>query len=145
MTQIASSGGDLSGSSDLYVPTFFKEITVRHGLLNTPGAELRVLATRHRPFGDFDSDAHASFVVLDAKDEDKILIQGRDFVASRLPNQSSDGTLIGERGLCYQVHLEPCVDLMTPEQYAAIFINGSDESNIIRQTLDLERAMFYHL
>ena len=145
VTQIASLGGDLSGLLDLYVPTFFKEITVRHGLLNTPGAELRVLATKHRPFGDFDSDVHASFLVLDAKDEDKILIQGRDFVASRLPNQTSDGALVGGRGLCYQVHLEPCVDLMTPEQYAATFTKGSDESNTTRQTLDLERAMFYHL
>ena len=144
VTQIASSGGDLSGS-DLYVPTFFKEVTVCHWLINTPGAELRVLATRHRPFSEFDSDAHASFLVLDANDEDKILIQGRGFVASRLPNQSTDGALIGERGLCYQMQLEPCVDLMTPGQYAVTFTKGSDESSTTRQTLDLERAMFYYL
>ena len=145
VTQIASSGGDFSGSSDLYVPTFFREIAVRHGLVNTPGAKLRVLATRHRPFSYFDSDVHASFLVLDAKDEDKILVQGRGFVASRLPNQSTDGTLTGERGLCYQVHLEPCIDLMTPEQYAVTFSKVSDESNTTRQTFDLERATFYHL
>ena len=141
---IASTGGDFSGS-DLHVPTFFKEITVCHGLTDTPGTELRVLATRHRPFSDSDTDLHGSFVVVDAKDEDKILIQGRGFVASRLPNQATGKALIEERGLCYQVQCEPCLDLMTREQYTSIFTKHSDMSNITKQCLDLERAAFYYL
>ena len=145
VTTIASSGGDFSGS-DLHVPTFFKEVTVSHGLINTPGAELRVFATRHRPFSDFDTDMHASFLVTDAKSEDKILIQGRGFVSSPLPpNQSNDGASIGERGLCYQVHLEPCLDLMTREQYAGTFTKDSNKSKVTTQILDLERAAFYHV
>lgn len=132
VTTIASSGGDFS--SDLHVPTFFKEVTVSDGLINTPGAELRVFATRHRPFSDFDTDLHASFLVTDAKNEDKILIQGRGFVSSPLPpNQSTDGASIGERGLCYQIHLEQCLDLMTREQYAGTFTKGSDGSKVSRQ------------
>ena len=141
---IASSGGDFSGS-DLHVPTFFNEITVSHGSMNIPGAELRVFATRHRLFSDFDTDVRASFVVVDAKNEDKILIQGRGFVASRLPNQSTDGAHIGERGLCYQTHVEPCLDLMTRNQYAGTFTKDFDDSKATKQMLDLERAAFYHL
>ena len=145
VTTIASSRGDFSGS-DLHVPTFFKEVTVSHGLMNTPGAELRVFATRHRPFSDFGTDLHESFLVTDAINEDKILIQGRGFVSSPLPpNQSTDGASIGERGLCYQMHLEPCLDLMTREQYADTFTKGSDGSKVTRQVLELERAAFYHL
>lgn len=141
---IASTGGNFSGS-DLHVPTFFKEIIVCHGLTGTPGTELRVLATRHRPFSDSDTDLHGSFVVVDAKDEDKILIQGRGFVACRLPNQATDDHLTGERGLCYQVQCEPCLDLMTREQYTSTFTKHSDMSNVTRQILDLERAAFYYL
>lgn len=142
--EIADSGGDFSGS-DLHVPTFFKEITIRHGLKTTPGTELRVLATRHRPFSDSDTDLHASFVVVDAEDEDRVLIQCRGFVGSQLPNQGTDNALTAERGLCFQVHWEPCLDLMTREQYAGAFTKSSNLSNVISQLLDLERAAFYYL
>ena len=142
--QIASSGGDFSGS-DLHVPVLFKEVTVSHGFMNMPGAELRVFATKHRPFSDFDADVHASFIVIDANKEDRVLIRGRGFVASPLPNQSTDGAFVGERGLCYQTHLEPCLDLMTREQYASTFTKDYDELKAARQILDIERATFYHL
>ena len=141
---IASTGGDFSGS-DLHVPTFFKEITVCHGLRDIPGTELRVLATRHRPFSDCDTDMHASFIVVDAKKEENILIQGQGFVASWLPNQATDEALTGERRFSYQVQCEPCLDLMTREQYASTFTKQSDTSNVMRQLLDLERATFYYL
>lgn len=141
---IASTGGDFSGS-DLHVPVFFKEITVCHGLTDTPATELRVLATKHRPFSDSDTDLHGSFVVVDAKDEEKILIQGRGFVASRLPNQAIGEASSGERGLCYQVQCEPCLDLMTQQQYTSTFTKQSDMSNVTRQLLDLERGAFYYL
>ena len=141
---MASTGGNFS-KSDLHVPTFFKELTVCHGLTDTPGTEFRVLATRHRPFSDSDTDLHGSFVVVDAKDEDKILIRGRGFVASRLPNQATGEALTGERGLCYQVQCEPSLDLMTREQYTSIFTKHSDLSNVKKQLLDLERAAFYYL
>ena len=141
---IASTGGSFSGS-DLYVPTFFKEITVCHGLTDTPGMEFRVFSTRHPPFSDSDTDLRGSFVVVDAKDEERILIQGRGFVASRLPNQVSGEALTGERGLCYQVQCEPCLDLMTREQYTSIFTKHSDLSNVTKQIQDLERAAFYYL
>lgn len=141
--EIASVGGDFSGS-DPHVPTFFKEITISHGVPNTPGAKLRVLATKNPPFSDSDTDIHASFVVVDPEDEDKVLIQGRGFAASRLPNQTVDNTVMDERRLCYQLQWEPCLDLTTREQFADIFTKLSDESNITRQFLKLERATFYY-
>lgn len=142
--EIANSGGDFSGS-DLHVPTFFKDITICHGLRSSPGTELRVLATRHRPFSDSDTDMHASFVVVDAENEDRVLIQGRGFVASQLPNQTTDDAINGERGLCYQVQWEPCLDLMTQEQYDSTFTKHSDTSSAIEQFKALERAAFYYL
>lgn len=140
---IASTGGDLS-ESGLHVPTFLKAINVCHGLPNTPGSELRVLATRHRPFSASDPDVHASVVVVDAKDESKVLIQVEGFVGSELPSQDTDGGRVGDRGLCYQTHWEPCLDLMTREQYSE-FTRRSETENATRQMEDLERAAFYHL
>lgn len=141
---IAYTGGDLSGS-DLHVPTFFKEITISNGLPNTPGKELRVLATRHRPFSDFDSDVHASLVVVDAKDEARVFIQIQGFVGSSLPTQDTDTGRTSDRGLCYQMQWEPCIDLMTREQYAGTFTKDSKTNSATRQIEDMERAAFYHL
>lgn len=141
---IASTGGDLSGSG-LHVPTFLKDINICHGMPRTPGSELQVLATRHRPFSVFDPDVHASVIVLDAKDESKVLIQVEGFVGSELPSQATDGGQTGDRGLCYQTQWEPCLDLMTREQYAGTFTRHSNMENVTRQMEDLERAAFYHL
>lgn len=147
VTTIPSSGGDFLGS-DLQVPCFSRKLpyNISHGLINTPGAELRVFATRHRPFSDFDTDLHAFFLVTDAKNEDKSWFRV-EALSRPLYHQikSTDGASIGERGLCYQLHLEPCLDLMTREQYAGTFTKGSDGSKVTRQVLDLERAAFYHL
>lgn len=144
VADIAAVGGDFL-NPDLHVPTFFKDITVSHGLLTMPGDELRVLATTYRRCCEFDSDIHGSFIVTDAKDEAKVLIQVQDYTASQLQNRDIDGVLTGARGLCYQMQWEPCLDLMTREQYSVIFPMPTNIQNATRQIEDLERAAFYLL
>ena len=142
--QIAHAGGDFSGS-DLHVPTFFKDITVHHGLPNTPGDKLRVLASVRRLFDSVDSDIHAEILVVDAEDETRVLIEVHGFVASELPTQSTGDELNGDRRLCYQVLWEPCLDLLTRDQYAGTFTTQSDTPSAIRQMENLERAAYYYL
>ena len=144
VADIAAVGGDFS-ATDLHVPTFFKDITVHHGLLNTPGGEIRVLATTRRPHCEFASDINGSFLVTDAKDETKVLIEVQDYTASQLPNQETNGVSTGTRGLCYQMHWEPCLDLMTREQYSVTFPMLSRLQMATRQIEDLERAAFYQI
>ena len=141
---IAIEGGDLS-RSDLHVPTYFKEITVCHGLPTTPSDEIRVFATRHRPCCDLDSDTHSSFIVTDAKDERRVLIHVQDFTSSKIANQDNDDVWTGDRGLCYQMQWKPCLDLMTREQYSDTFTWLSTTQNSTRQLEDLERAAFYYV
>ena len=142
--QIAYAEGDFSGS-DLHVPTFFKEITVCNGLPNAPGDNLRVLASVRRPFGCVDSDIHADFLVMDAEDDTRVLIEIQGFVGSELPTQSVGGGLTGDRDLCYQMLWEPCLDLMTCDQYAGTFATHSIAPSTMRQMADLERAAYYYL
>lgn len=144
VADIAAVGGDLSGT-DLHVPTYFKDITVCNGLLHTPGDEIRVFATTRRPLSEFDSDIHGSFLVADAKDTSKVLIEVQDYTASQLPNLNTSGVLTGARGLCYQMHWEPCLDLMTREQYSVAFPMLSRLQTASLQIEELERTAFYQI
>ena len=144
VADIAAVGGDFS-VTDLHVPTFFKDITVSHGLLHTSGDEIRVLATTRRPLSEFDSDIRGSFIVTDAKDDAKVLIEVQGYTASQLPKLNTNSVLAGARGLCYQMHWEPCLDLMTREQYSVAFPMLSRLQNATRQIEELERAAFYQI
>ena len=144
VADIAAVGGDFL-NTDLHVPTFFKEITVSHGILNTPGDEIRVLATTHKPRSEFDSDVHGSFIVTDARDEAKVLIEALGYTFASIPNLNIEGALTGDRGLCWQMQREPCLDLMPREQYSVAFPMVSSLQSATRQIEDLERAAFYQL
>ena len=140
----AAGGGDLS-RLDIHVPTFVKEITVNHTMPNTPGNKLRVYATRERPFGDLDSDVHGSFVATDASDENHVVLDVKGLVCSKLPSQNIDDGQPSDRELCYQMQWEPCIDLMTREQYDNSFAINSNAEIATRQVHDLERASFYYV
>ena len=144
VADIAGEGGSLS-DLDLHVPTFFKEITICPELLNIPGNKIRVFATRSRPNCDFDSDVHTSFIVTDPQEEAKVLIRVQGYTASRIPNQDIEGINTGDRGLCYQTKWEPCLDLMTREQYTVTFNKHSNAQVATNQIENLERAAFYQL
>ncbi len=142
VADIAAEGGSLS-DLDLHVPTFFKDITIYRERLNTLSGQIRVFATRSRPTCDFDSELHTSFIVTDAQDETRVLIQAQDYITSRIPNQDTDNVWTGDRGLCYQMHWEPCLDLMTREQYTDTFNRPSNFQVVTKQIEDLERAAYY--
>ncbi len=97
----AAEGGSLC-DLDLHVPTFFKEITIYRERLNTLSSQIRVFATRSRPTCDFDSELYTSFIVTDAQDEARVLIQAQDYITSRIPNQDTDSVWTGDRGLCFR-------------------------------------------
>lgn len=142
--ETAKDGGDMSGS-DLHVPTFFNQITIDHALFCKPGAGFRVFATRHRPFCDLNSDLHAGLFVTSANDETKPLIHIQGFVGSRLPGQESTNTVSRNRGLCYRLQWQPCLDLLSREEYTSIFTQRSRTPRVLNQLQDLEQAAFYYI
>lgn len=132
-------------ASSFYVPRFFKEVTVSHGLPTTPGDELQVFSTREKPSCDLESNTNSSFIVTDAKEESRVLIQVHGYEAFKMANQDTEPAWTGDRGLCYQMQLEPCLDLMTREQYSDSLTKLSGSKTAGRQCEILEKAAFYHL
>ena len=141
---VATTNGDLSGA-ELYVPTFFKQITIDNDLQCKPGAEFSVFATRHWPLGDLDSDLHAGLFVTSANDENKPLIQIQGFVGSLVPGQDSTITGNRDRGLCYRLQWQPCLDMLSPEEYGHMFTRQSSTQLNLSQVADLEKAAFYYI
>lgn len=137
----ATSGGDLS-QDDLYVPTFVKDLTISHGIPKAPGHQFIVRASAEQAFSNSDSDIHASLSVFDGE---HMLIEVDGFVVSKLPNQNSSITSSNDRGLCFKMVWEPCLDLLVPEQYSEIVHGTLATSDFIIQMEMLERAAFYHV
>lgn len=142
--EVANAGGDMSGS-DLHVPTFFKQITIDNGLFCKSGAGFNVFATRHRPLCDLDSDLHASLFVTSANDETKPLIQIQGFVASLVPGQGSTSTASRSRGLCYRLQWQPCLDMLSRQEYTSIFTQQYSMQLVFKQLQNLEKAAFYYI
>ena len=117
----AANGGDLS-KSETFVPTSIEEMDLRHGLLpNVPGQEMQVFAIRGRPFGDTDTNIHASFLALRPDLDLGACLEIKGWIGTTLPNDAVDVSQSGARGLCYQTEFEPLVDLMTSTHFAQAF------------------------
>ncbi|KAL8776020.1 MAG: hypothetical protein Q9194_003434 [Teloschistes cf. exilis] len=143
-TAFAASAGDLSGS-DLHVPTFVKEINVYHGLPRTPGYNLTVRASAGKAFSDSDPDIRASFTVHGSEETHQPLIEVNGLLASKLPGQDVGNGVTGERGLCYKLEWQPCIDLLKPEQYSKVFAQLSAVHGTSTQIEKLDRAAFHHI
>lgn len=143
-TAFAASAGDLSGS-DLHVPTFVKEINVYHGLPRTPGHNLTVRASAGKAFSDSDPDIRASFTVHESEETHQPLIEVNGLLASKLPGQDVGNGVTGERGLCYKLAWQPCIDLLKPEQYSKVFAQLSAVHGTSTQIEKLDRAAFHHI
>lgn len=143
-TAFAASAGDLSGS-DLHVPTFVKEINVYHGLPKMPGDNLIVRATAGKAFSASDPDIRASFTVHVSETTHKPLIEVNGLIASKLPGQDVGNGANEERGLCYKLSWQPCIDLLKTEQYSATFAKSSAVHGTSTQIEKLDRAAFHHI
>ncbi|KAL8659558.1 MAG: hypothetical protein Q9202_007068 [Teloschistes flavicans] len=143
-TAFAASAGDLSGS-DLHVPTFVKEINVYHGLPKMPGHNLIVRATAGKAFSASDPDIRASFTVHGSETTHKPLIEVNGLIASKLPGQDVGNGANEERGLCYKLLWQPCIDLLKTEQYSATFAKSSAVHGTSTQIEKLDRAAFHHI
>ncbi|KAL8694265.1 MAG: hypothetical protein Q9218_001033 [Villophora microphyllina] len=136
-------GEEHMATNDIHVPTFVKAINLKHGLPNDPGHELVVYAKHQSSFADSGSDVHSSFLVVNSKDHQDVLIDVQDFVGSKLP--SHDVVETSDRGLCYKMDWKPCTDLLTPTQLSAVLPAVSEDTQPTRQIERLERAAFYYM
>lgn len=143
VTALAAGEGFLS-SSDIHVPTFIKEFTLKVNTSIMPGQQLLVYANQQHLYGDNDSDIHSSFFAVSPQNQSDILIDVQGFTASKLPSQDAPEVSKGGRGLCYRVHYEPCADFLTPEQIKTVFSAHSKDIHPTRQTEGLEKAAFYY-
>ena len=141
---VASSSGDMSGS-ELHVPTFFKQVTVARELSCTSGADFSVFATRYRSLCELDSDLHAGLFVTSTNDETKPLIQIQGFVGSLVPGQESTATAARDRGLCHRLQWQPCLDLLSREEFTRFFTQKVRTQLVLNQLEDLERAAFHFI
>ncbi|KAL8724619.1 MAG: hypothetical protein Q9181_006747 [Wetmoreana brouardii] len=139
VTDFAASGGDLS-RSDIHVPTFVKSIEIRHALFMTPGHNITRSAG-----SPLDPEIRASFSVFDTKLEGELLFEVGGLVVSKLPSQETDIGQLGERGLCYKMVWEPCIDLLKPEQYTQVLSGSLSCPDSTDQIQSLERAAFYYI
>ncbi|KAL8697283.1 MAG: hypothetical protein Q9201_007202 [Fulgogasparrea decipioides] len=144
VTDFAASGGDLS-RDDIHVPTFVKNIEMRHALFKTPGHNITVRASAARAHSAFDPDIRASFSAFDTKPEGELLFEVEGLIVSKLPSQETDIGPLGERGLCYKMVWEPCIDLLKPEQYTQVFSGSLSSPDSTDQIQILERAAFYYI
>ncbi|KAL8707779.1 MAG: hypothetical protein Q9220_007231 [cf. Caloplaca sp. 1 TL-2023] len=142
---------DHMDSLDIHVPTFIREITLKHGslsqsvpsVLQTPGQNLLVYAQNHRPFVDHEAETHSSFIVVNADDPSDVLVEVQDAVATRLPRQGDTVSSSGSRGLCYQMCWEPCIDLLSADQLMAITSVQTCEIHTKAQVERLEKGAIY--
>ncbi|KAL8952236.1 MAG: hypothetical protein Q9222_001850 [Ikaeria aurantiellina] len=142
---------DHMDSLDIHVPTFIREITLKHGspsgsgssVLQKAGQTLLVYAQNHRPFVDHDSETHSSFVVVNADDQSEVLVEVSDAVATRLPRQDDTESTSGTRGLCYQMCWEPCIDLLSSDQLLSIASPQTREIHTKAQVQRLEKGAIY--
>lgn len=144
VTALAAGEGFLSGS-DIHVPTFVGEVSVKVEACNVPGQQLLVYAQQQQRYGDDDSDIHSSFFAVNPQDPSDILIDVQGFVASKLPDQEASDVMIGDRGLCYRLHWEPCADLLTPQQFAGALCADVNDIHPTNQVERLEKAAFYYI
>ena len=128
-------------SSDIHVPIFAKEITVKHRLRHEPGQKLQVYAPKLRPFVDNDAETHGSFIVACSEHPSDVLIDVQDVVGSRLPTTSIAQS--DERNLCYQMEWVPCTDLLSPEQFTTAF--SSSDIDPLPQMRNLEQGALYYI
>ena len=141
----AATGGDLS-RNDLHVPTFVREVTVRHELPKAPGHKLDVRATAAPAYSDIDTDIRASFVVFDTAGTKEPLVEVEGFQVTQLPSQNGDDARTDERGLCYTMAWEPCLDLLRPEDYLTTFpVSVTGQGAAADQIDIIERAAFYYI
>ena len=138
----AAGAGDLS-RSDIHVPTFVKEITVRHILLTSPGYQIHSYAQASPIVNASNPDIHASFFVVDS--EPNPLIQVDGLVVTKLPNHNLDIADSGECGLCYKMIWEPYLDLLSANDFRAIFDGLVYQKGLTPQIDNLERAAFAHI
>ena len=128
-------------SSDIHVPIFAKEITVKHRLRHEPGQKLQVYAQKLRPFVDNDAETHGSLIVTCSEHPCDVLIDVQDLFGSRLPAISIAHS--EERNLCYQMEWVPYTDLLSHEQFKTIF--SSSNSDPLPQLRKLEEGAFYYI
>ncbi|KAL8631914.1 hypothetical protein Q9189_002390 [Teloschistes chrysophthalmus] len=143
-TMFAASAGDLSGN-DLHVPTLVKEINVIHGLPRTPGHNLTVRASAGKAFSDSDPDIRASFTVHGPEEMHQPLIEVNGLIASKLPGQDVGNGVTEDRGLCYKLAWESCVDLLKSEQYSDLFAKSSATHDTLSQFGNLDRAAYQYI
>ena len=139
----ATVGGDLS-KMDTHVPTFIEEIELRHGLLpNAPGDKFKVFGSRLRPFGDLDTNIHASFTAVRPGSDREVFLEIRGFVGSTLVSDDTDDSRTGDRQLCYQTQFAPSIDLMTPSHFNQFFRSTSETKEVMRSLRAWQRAAFH--
>ncbi|KAL9609347.1 MAG: hypothetical protein Q9167_005871 [Letrouitia subvulpina] len=140
-----AAGETFLSASDLHVPTFVKEIALKTHISVVAGNHLQVYASQQRPYGEHDSDVYSSFFVVDPDDTSEVLIEVQGLVASALPPQDSTEHTRGNRGLCYRLQWEPCVDLLNEEQITTAFFDTSIDMRPTGQMDRLERAALYYI
>ena len=122
-----------------------KNITIRHGCPKAPGYHLDVRARTEQVYGSLDPDIHASLFVFDTEPTRNLLVQVNGLVLSELPNRELIHESMSERGLCYKITYEPCLDLLMYQQYAEILQYPCPEITKEPQIESLERAAFAHI
>ena len=137
----AAGAGDLS-RNDIHVPTFVKEISVRHALPNSPGYIFESYAQTSPIVNTTNPDIHASFFVVDRDSTSDPLIKVDGLVVTKLPNQNIELADFGERGLCYKFSWEPYLDLLTAKQFRTIFDSPIHQKRSTSQMENLEKAAF---
>ncbi|KAL8963122.1 MAG: hypothetical protein Q9193_000576 [Seirophora villosa] len=128
-----AAGEDFLSGSDIHVPTFVGEVSVKIEACNVPGQQL------------LDSDIYSSFFAVNPHDPSDVLIDVQGFVASKLPDQEGSDVMVGDRGLCYRLHWEPCADLLSPQQFAGALCVDSNHIHPTNQVERLEKAAFYYI
>ena len=73
------------------------------------------------------------------------MIEVNGLILSKLPGQELVTETLGERGLCYKLAWEPCLDLLKYEQYDDILTHPLHEKDRTAQHENLERAAFTHI
>ena len=145
VTELAISGRDLSGSES-HVPTFVKDIRLRHGHLPLPsGCETTVFAHSSRKYSEMDSDVYTRFIAVDPSDTSRVIIEVEDLVVTKLHGSTKDGRIDQDRNICHHFSYEPCMDLLAPLQFASLYHNSSGEPECCAELRLLEKTAFYCL
>ena len=138
---LALKGTDLEFST-LYVPTYFKNMSISHGIPKEPGHELNTYTTAR--MSESGKELEAKYLVTDACSQDKQpMIEINGFINSALPSSDKENPANSTRGLCFSTQYATCTGFLTTAQYPKEFPPTGQELQAREQNRMAERAAFY--